>query len=149
VSLTEVEGHRGVVVCFAVSDEVDLVLPLLLLQPVLGAAMVTYAAAAQQEDDGPDQPKPWRERERGRATPSCRVLQVELDNRIDKKYIALNRSDLNHFWKKQEAMKEPIGYRSDDRSHHGGMGMSLLVIQLSDGLFDWIVSQAAGSQDHF
>lgn len=30
-ALTEVEGHRRVVVCFAVSDEVDLVLPLLLL----------------------------------------------------------------------------------------------------------------------
>lgn len=29
--LTEVKGHRGVVVCFTVSNEVDLVLPLLLL----------------------------------------------------------------------------------------------------------------------
>lgn len=57
-ALTEVEGHRGVVVCFAVSDEVDLVLPLLLLQPVFGAAMVTHTAAAQNEDDRPNQPKP-------------------------------------------------------------------------------------------
>lgn len=61
-ALTEVEGHRGVVVCFAVSDEVDLVLPLLLLQPVFGAAMVTHAAAAQNEDDRPHQPKPYSER---------------------------------------------------------------------------------------
>lgn len=30
-ALTEVERHRRVVVCFAVGDEVDLVLPLLLL----------------------------------------------------------------------------------------------------------------------
>lgn len=44
--------------CFTVSNEVDLVLPLLLLQPVFGAAMVTHAAAAQNEDDGPHQPKP-------------------------------------------------------------------------------------------
>lgn len=61
-ALTEVEGHGGVVVCFAVSDEVDLVLPLLLLQPVFGAAMVTHTAAAQNEDDGPNQPKPYSER---------------------------------------------------------------------------------------
>lgn len=58
VALTEVEGHRGVVVCFAVSNEVDLVLPLLLLQPVFGATMVTHTAAAQNEDDRPNQPKP-------------------------------------------------------------------------------------------
>lgn len=44
--------------CFTVSYEVDLVLPLLLLQPVFGAAMVTHAAAAQNEDDCPHQPKP-------------------------------------------------------------------------------------------
>lgn len=62
VALTEVEGHGGVVVCFAVSDEVDLVLPLLLLQPVFGAAMVTHTAAAQNKDDGPDQPKPYSKR---------------------------------------------------------------------------------------
>ena len=61
-ALTEVEGHRGVVVCFAVSDEVDLMLPLLLLQPVFGAAVVTHAAAAQNKDDGPNQPKPCSER---------------------------------------------------------------------------------------
>lgn len=60
-ALTEVEGHRGVVVCFPVSDEVDLVLPLLLLQPVFGAAVVTHAAAAQYEDDRPNQPKPYSE----------------------------------------------------------------------------------------
>lgn len=61
-ALTEVEGHRGVVVCFAVGDEVDLVLPLLLLQPVFGAAVVTHAAAAQDNDDRPNQPKPCGER---------------------------------------------------------------------------------------
>jgi len=42
-----------------VGDEVDLVLPLLLLQPVFGAAVVTHAAAAQDEDEGPHQPEPW------------------------------------------------------------------------------------------
>lgn len=44
--------------CFTVSDEVDLVLSLLLLQPMFGASMVTNAAAAQNEDDRPHQPKP-------------------------------------------------------------------------------------------
>lgn len=61
-ALTEVERHRGVVVCFPVSDEVDLVLPLLLLQSLFGAAVVTHTAAAQDEDDGPDQPEPCRGR---------------------------------------------------------------------------------------
>lgn len=65
-ALTEVEGHRGVVVRFPVGDEVDLVLPLLLLQPVFGAAVVTHAAAAQDEDDGPDQPEPCRGGQGGR-----------------------------------------------------------------------------------
>lgn len=60
-ALTEVEGHRGVVVCFSVSDEVDLMLSLLLLQPVFCATVVTHTAAAQNEDDRPDQPKPCRE----------------------------------------------------------------------------------------
>lgn len=57
-ALTEVERDGGVVVCFAVSDEVDLMLPLLLLQAVFGATVVTHAAAAQNEDDRPNHPKP-------------------------------------------------------------------------------------------
>lgn len=44
--------------CFPVSNEVDFMLPLLLLQPVFGAAVVTHTAAAQNEDDRPNQPKP-------------------------------------------------------------------------------------------
>lgn len=44
--------------CFTVSDEVDLVLPLLLLHSVFRAAMVANAAEAQNEDDCPHQPKP-------------------------------------------------------------------------------------------
>lgn len=68
-SLTEVEGHRGVVVRFPVSDEVDLMLPLLLLQPVFCATVVTHTAAAQDEDDRPHQPEPCREeRHRSSAT---------------------------------------------------------------------------------
>lgn len=59
--LTEVKGHGWKVVRFTVSYEVDLVLPLLLLQPVFGAAMVTDAAATQNEDECPHKPKPYRE----------------------------------------------------------------------------------------
>lgn len=44
--------------CFTVSYEVDLMLSLLLLQSVFGAAMVTHAATAQYEDDRPHKPKP-------------------------------------------------------------------------------------------
>lgn len=57
-ALTEVERDSGVVVRLAVSDEVNLVLPLLLLQAVFGATVVTHAAAAQDEDDRPNHPKP-------------------------------------------------------------------------------------------
>lgn len=59
-ALTEVEWDRGVVVRFTVSNEVDLVLPLLLLQAVFGATVVTHAAAAQDEDDRPHHPKPCK-----------------------------------------------------------------------------------------
>lgn len=43
---------------FSVSDEVDLMLSLLLLQSVFGSTVVTYAAASQNNDEGQDQPKP-------------------------------------------------------------------------------------------
>lgn len=72
VGLTEVEGHRRVVVCFTVSDEVDLVLPLLLLQSVFGAAMVANTAAAQNEDDSPHQPEPYGQRRISTGVP-CSV----------------------------------------------------------------------------
>lgn len=42
----------------SVGNEVDLMLPLLLLQAVLGATVMAHAAAAQDDDDGPDQPEP-------------------------------------------------------------------------------------------
>lgn len=58
VDLTEIKGHRGEVVCFTVSDEVDLVLPLLLLHSVFCAPMVADATEAQNKDDCPNQPKP-------------------------------------------------------------------------------------------
>ena len=56
--LTEVERHSGVVVRLTISNEIDLMLPLLLLQAMLGAAMVANAATTQDEDDGPNQPEP-------------------------------------------------------------------------------------------
>lgn len=57
-TLTEVEGDGGVAPGLAVGDEVDLVLPLLLLQPVLTAPVVADAAAAEEDDDHPDKPEP-------------------------------------------------------------------------------------------
>lgn len=49
---------------FPVSDQVDLMLPLLRLQPVLGASVVANTTAAENDDDGPHQPKPCRGGER-------------------------------------------------------------------------------------
>lgn len=64
-----------------VGDQVDLVLPLLRLQAVLGAAVMANTAAAQDDDDGPHQPKPCS-RERSvsvsycvRAASKCRKPQ--------------------------------------------------------------------------
>lgn len=42
----------------SVGNEVDLMLSLLLLQAMLGATMVAHTAAAQDDDDSPDQPEP-------------------------------------------------------------------------------------------
>lgn len=41
-----------------VRDQVDLVLPLLGLEAVLGAAVMANTTAAEDDDDGPHQPKP-------------------------------------------------------------------------------------------
>ena len=43
---------------FPVSDQVDLVLPLLGLETMLGASMMANTTAAEDDDDGPHQPKP-------------------------------------------------------------------------------------------
>jgi len=47
---------------FPVSNQVDLMLPLLGLQTMLGAAVVANTTAAEDDDDGPHQPKPCRGR---------------------------------------------------------------------------------------
>lgn len=57
-SLTEVPRGGGIVAGTMVGDEVDLTLPLLLLQAQLGPAVPERAAAAQQDQDGPEQPEP-------------------------------------------------------------------------------------------
>lgn len=57
-ALTEVERQRGVVVGLPVGDEVDFMLPLLLLEAEFGPAVVADAAAAQGDDEGPHQPEP-------------------------------------------------------------------------------------------
>lgn len=77
-TLTEVERKGGVVVRLAVGDEVDLVLALLLLQPVLGAPVVTHAAAAQDEDDDPHQPEPCRRQRHSRKTVKHRHMLIRV-----------------------------------------------------------------------
>lgn len=56
--LTEVKGQWGVVVNLSVGNEVDFMLPLLLLQAMFAATMVAHTAAAQDDDDRPYQPEP-------------------------------------------------------------------------------------------
>lgn len=43
---------------FPVSDQVNLVLPLLGLETMLGASVMANTTAAEDDDDGPHQPKP-------------------------------------------------------------------------------------------
>lgn len=45
----------------SVGNEVDLVLPALLLEALLRAPMMTNTAACQDNDQSPHQPKPYRE----------------------------------------------------------------------------------------
>lgn len=54
----EIDGELRVVASLSVGDEVDLVLPALLLEALLGAAVLAHAAAGQYDDEGPDQPEP-------------------------------------------------------------------------------------------
>lgn len=58
--LTQIDGEVGVVVRLPVGDEVDLVLPPLLLEALLGAPVLTHAAARQDDDHSPHQPEPCR-----------------------------------------------------------------------------------------
>lgn len=61
VEHTEVKGKLRVVVSLPVGDEVDLVLPPLLLETLLGAPVVAHTAARQDDDQGPHQPEPCRQ----------------------------------------------------------------------------------------
>lgn len=62
--LTEIERELRVVVSLSVGDEVDLVLPALLLKALLGTPVLTHTAACENDDQSPDQPEPWREAHR-------------------------------------------------------------------------------------
>lgn len=53
---------------FPVSDQVDLVLPLLGLETMLGASVMANTTAAEDDDDGPHQPKPCSGGEQTLAT---------------------------------------------------------------------------------
>lgn len=53
---------------FPVSDQVDLVLPLLGLETMLGASVMANTTAAEDDDDGPHQPKPCSRGEQVLAT---------------------------------------------------------------------------------
>lgn len=53
---------------FPVSNQVDLVLPLLGLETMLGASVMANTTAAEDDDDGPHQPKPCAGREQVLAT---------------------------------------------------------------------------------
>lgn len=57
-TLTEIDGQLRVVVSLSVCDEVDLVLPALLLEALLGAPVLTNTAASQDNDQSPHQPEP-------------------------------------------------------------------------------------------
>ncbi len=59
--LTEIKGEVRVVVSLSVGDEVDLILPALLLEALLGAPVLTHAAARDDEDQSQHQPEPCRQ----------------------------------------------------------------------------------------
>lgn len=53
---------------FPVCNQVDLVLPLLGLETMLGASVMANTTAAEDDDDGPHQPKPCSEGQQVLAT---------------------------------------------------------------------------------
>lgn len=59
--LTEIEWKLRVVMSLSVCDEVNLVLPALLLKALLGAPVLANTAACQDNDQSPHQPEPCRE----------------------------------------------------------------------------------------
>lgn len=65
--LTEVKGQLRVAVSLSVGNEVDLILPPLLLEALLGAPVMANAAACQDNDQSPHQPEPCKE-----ANHSCK-----------------------------------------------------------------------------
>lgn len=70
--LTEIKRKLRVVVSLPVGDEVDLVLPPLLLEALLGAPVVAHTAARQDDDQGPHQPEPCKRA----PTAQLHLLQV-------------------------------------------------------------------------
>lgn len=56
--LTEVQHGGGVGVGSMIGQEADLSLPLLLLDSQLGSTVSVGAAAAEQDEDSPQQPEP-------------------------------------------------------------------------------------------
>lgn len=62
-----------VVVSFSVGDEVDLILPTLLLEALLGAPVVANTAARQDNDQCPHQPEPCKEPTNPLSTSSCEL----------------------------------------------------------------------------
>lgn len=50
--------------CPVVGQQVDLTLPLLLLQPEFSSSVTEGATAAKEDEDGPEQPEPCRGVER-------------------------------------------------------------------------------------
>lgn len=65
---TEIKWQGWIVMGFPVSDQVDLVLPLLGLETMLGASVMANTTAAEDDDDGPHQPKPCSGGEQALAT---------------------------------------------------------------------------------
>lgn len=61
VGLTEIKRKLRVVVSLPVGDEVDLVLPPLLLEALLRAPVVAHTAARQDDYQGPHQPEPCKQ----------------------------------------------------------------------------------------
>lgn len=61
-ALTEIHHGRGIVAGTVVGNEVDLPLPLLLLEAQFGPAVPVGAAAAEEDQDSPQEPEPCQGR---------------------------------------------------------------------------------------
>lgn len=113
-----------------VSQQVDLTLPLLLLQPEFSSPMAEGATATKEDEDSPEQPEPCRRQEGVSQIPPMqrKFLEVPREGGQDPSTALLETHTRAH--SSRCSSQSP---RSSDHFHRGRAGCSLLGTALEAG----------------